>query len=221
MLPHARSGEAGWRKFSIREVFALAISVEIRRRFGVPLERLKWLQDHMLDEDADHLKVAVDLMATLGLGVWLLTDLEDTFIMDSESELQRLLSRGFLSAHKESAFVVLNVSPLVNRALACLKNPALLEASGYNDEAVLKIRSLVGTESPDKADVLHVPRNRDFELSKVTSPKGQTDTTPTVNETDTSPWLKALLVNHDCTTLTVIKKDGEVARIGQGNVRRL
>ena len=37
VLPHARSGAAGWRRFSLREVFALAISTEIRRRFGVPL----------------------------------------------------------------------------------------------------------------------------------------------------------------------------------------
>ena len=162
VLPHARSGEAGWRKFSIREVFALAISVEIRHRFAVPLERLKWVQYCMLDEDVDHLKAAVDLMANLGVRVWLLTDFDDSFIMDAEPELQDLWNHGFLAAHNKSGFVLLNVSRLVNRVLSCLKDPALLEAQGYSNEAVQKIRSLVGTESPEKVDVLRVRRNREL-----------------------------------------------------------
>jgi hypothetical protein len=169
----------------------------------------------MLHEGADHLRAAVDLMVSRDVGVWLLTDLEDTFIMDSESEFQELWSIGFLAAHNESGFVLLNVSPLVNRVLECLRDPVRLKAHGYNDEIVRKIRSLVNTQSPEQAEVLKVLRNRDFERIEVTTPNGRTETIRTTSRPDAAAWLEELFANHDCTTLTLIKKDGEVARITQ------
>jgi len=55
-----------------------------------------------------------------------------------------------------------------DRVLDCLNDPIRLAAHGYDQEIVGKIRSLVGTESPKKADVLHVLRNRDFARTEVT-----------------------------------------------------
>jgi hypothetical protein len=215
VLPHARSGEAGWRRFCLREIFALAICVEIRRRFKVPLERLKLLQYHMLCEGADHLKAAVDQMASLGVDVWLLTDLEDTFVMGSEAKLQDLWRLGFLGAHNPSGFVLLNVSPVVNRVLSCLKDPVALRAHGYDDETVAKIRSLVASESPAKAEALQTMRNRDLAEIEVTAPNGRVETIRTTSRPDTSTWLEELVANRDHSSLTVIKKNGEVARITQ------
>lgn len=214
VLPHDRFGEAGWRRFSLREIFALAVCVELRRRFGVPLERLRWVQDRMLCEGADHLKAAVDQMATLGVGVWLLTDLEDIFIIDSEPGLEDLWSRGFLAAHNQSGFVLVDVSPLVSRVLECLKDPLLLEAHGYNRETVAKIRSLVGTGSPEEAEVLQTISNP-LARVKVAAPDGRIETTRTSSRPDASSWLEELLADRDHTTLTVINKNGEVARITQ------
>jgi hypothetical protein len=213
VLPHARSGEAGWRRFSLREIFALAICVEIRRRFKVPLERLKGVQYHMLCGGADHLRAAVDQMASLGVGVWLLTDLEDTFVMDCEAKFQDLWRLGFFPAHNESGFVLLNLSPLVNRVLSCLKDPAALRAHGYDDETVAKIRSLVLTESPEEAGVLQTMRDRDSARVELAAPNGET--IGTTSRPDTSTWLEELVANPDHSILTVIKKNGEVARITQ------
>jgi hypothetical protein len=215
VLPHARSGEAGWRRFCLREIFALAICVEIRRRFKVPLECLKWVQDHMLCEGADHLKAAVDQMATVGVGVWLLTDLEDTFVMDCEAKFQDLWRLGVLGAHNESGFVLLNLSPLVNRVLSCLKDPVALRAHGYDDETVAKIRSLVASESPARTEALQTIQNQDLARVEVTAPNGPVETIGTTSRSDTSTWLEELVANRDHSTLTVINKNGEVARITQ------
>ena len=61
---------------------------EIRKRFGVPVERLTFVRNFMLQPKADHFREAAELMATLGVGVYLLTDLEDT----SMSRAKRLRS---------------------------------------------------------------------------------------------------------------------------------
>ena len=169
----------------------------------------------MLGEGADHLKAAVDQMASLGVGVWLLTDLEDTFVLDSEAKFQDLGSLGRFGAHNEPGFVLLKVSRLVNRVLACLQDPVALEAHGYNDETVAKIRSLVGPESPEEAEVLQTIRNRDFARVKVAAPNGRIETIRTTSRLDASTWLEELMADRDHTTLTVIKKNGKVARITQ------
>jgi len=214
-LPHERSGDEGWRRFSLREVFALATCAEIRRRFGVPVERLKSVSDFMLQEGADHLKAAVDLMSMLGVGVWLLTDFQETFIMDSELEFQELWQMGFFGAENESAFVLLNVTPLVNRVLACLNDPVRLEAHGYGYEILHKIRLLAGGETPEEAEVLQKIRSGDFDSVEVTAPNGRIEYIRTTSRPNVAARVEELLANHEYTTLTVIKKNGEVARINQ------
>ncbi len=43
-LAGERASESGWRKFSPRELFAVLICAEIRKRFGVPVESLNWIK---------------------------------------------------------------------------------------------------------------------------------------------------------------------------------
>src|SRR5688572_30182562 len=75
-----RDAEGGWRKFSPKQIFALMVCHEIRRLYGTPLERLAYVKNFMMQEKANHLLAAIELME-VGLHVFLLTDLEKTFIM--------------------------------------------------------------------------------------------------------------------------------------------
>src|SRR5262245_49642497 len=79
VLPESRIDEAGWRKFSPRDIFALMVCGEIRRQFGVPVETLKWVRTFMQQKGADHLSAAIEIMAQ-GMAVLLMTDLNETFV---------------------------------------------------------------------------------------------------------------------------------------------
>ena len=73
-LPGRRANKRDWRRFTPREVFAVAVLCELRKRFGVPLEKLTYVREFMLQPGADHLRAATRLMNQPGMGVCLLTD---------------------------------------------------------------------------------------------------------------------------------------------------
>jgi len=150
-LPHGRSREEGWRRFGLQELFALATCAEIRRRFGVPVQRLKWVQDCMLQDGVNLLNQAVGAIQMCGESVWLLTDLEKTLIISPEFEFEGLWSGPFFAAHKESAFVLLNVTPLVHRVLGRLDDDILLETYGYDDETLQQVE-LVAAGTPGESE---------------------------------------------------------------------
>lgn len=214
-LPHDRTGDEGWRRFSGRDLFVLMICAELRRSFGVPVERLKYVQDFMLQDGADHLGVAIEMMSSLGLGVWLLTDFEKTFIMDSELEFADLWSHGFFGGDREHAFALLKLNPLVNRLLSCLKDPIRLEAHGRGYE-ISKAAYLYGrTRTPEEAEVLEIIRSGDFERVEVTAPDGKVETIRTTARPGAAARLEDLLTEHEYQTLTVVKKDGQVRNVVQ------
>jgi hypothetical protein len=131
VLPHGRSGEEGWRRFSLRELFVLATCAEMRRRFGVRVERLKWVQDFMLQDGINHLEEVEYAMLRPGDFVWLLSDLEKTFIMSTDPEFESFLGLLSVDAHDGSAFVLLNLTPLVDRVLGRLEDHNVREEHAF------------------------------------------------------------------------------------------
>lgn len=121
-LPGSEDRGGGWRKFSPRDVFALMVCSAIRQRFGVPLEKVKFVQDFMREDGADHLGAAVRLM-DLGLTVYLLTDFAETFVMNSDLEFLDLMANGYFRADHPQAYVFLRLNDIVNRLLGALKEP--------------------------------------------------------------------------------------------------
>jgi hypothetical protein len=144
-LASNREGKAGWRKFSRREVFALMVCGEIRRRFGVSVESLRWIKDFMLQEGADHFRYAVETIGNYGFAVWLLTDLKETFVMDNDLELEDMLHHGYFRAEDSNGFILLQVNPLVNRLLQCHKPPIKLP---IHDQSYAKLRAVKVAEMP-------------------------------------------------------------------------
>jgi len=214
MLPHGREGKGKWRRFSSRDLFALAVCAEIRRQFGTPVERLKWVQEFMLQEKANHLEAAIDLMTTLGVGVWLLTDFEQTFIMDSELEFTDLWQYGYFGPKREKSFVLLPIDTLVNRLLACLKKPIHLEAHGRGYEIMGSARAMDRVRSPEELLVLEKIRSGEFTRVEVETLDGEIATIRTTSRPDPGTRFEALL-DKPYQSLKLTTKDGKIVSIVQ------
>lgn len=217
-LPHDREGETGWRRFSIREIFVLMVCAELRSKFGVSVERVKFVQKLMLQDDADHFASAVQLMEILGVGVWLLTDFEHTFIMDSELELGELWSMGLFGTDKPAAFALLKMNPLVNRLLACMKEPEYLPTHGRGYDIMHDIRYNLGGYSPEELEAIQLIRSGDYESVEIVAPNGKIETLYATARVDPSVDLNQIRREHPFQTLTVKMKNGKTVSVTQQTV---
>lgn len=127
LLPEGRKDKSQWRRFTLKEIFVLTVSSTIRKKFGVPLDSLQWFQSVMLQEKANHFVAATEIIAELGVPVFIMTDLESTFVMDSVFEFADLLVHGFFGGTTELGYIFLKVNGIVNRVLTCLKDAPELE----------------------------------------------------------------------------------------------
>lgn len=127
MIPSDRQGDRGWRRFSPKELFALAVANEIRCHYGIPVEKLASLLSFMLRDDTRNHLIAAVRMMEMGLQVYLLSDLEETFVMDSDVELEDLISLGFLRGDRPARFVLLRLNDIVNSILGALDEPVQLK----------------------------------------------------------------------------------------------
>ena len=211
-LPHDRTGERGWRKFSLKEIFILSICNELHTRFGVPLQRLGYVREFMAQPGANHFSAAVDLMSMLGVGVWLLTDLEETFIMDSELEFIDLVQHQFLGGEKDSAYLFLKVNPIVNRILEATAG-VQIEAHGRGYEILREIHDLTGVRSDAERAVLEAIRSDDASRIEITLKDSSVETIRTTDYPRSSEQLNALLDANDYQKLTIVKRDGQVVSI--------
>lgn len=214
-LPHKRDAEAGWRRFTPRDIFVLLVCVEFRKRLGVPVERLKYVREFMLQDGADHLHAAMYSMALLGVNVWLLTDFEKTFVMDSELEFQDMFRHGFFSGPGEQGFALLNVSPLVTRFAAALKDPIELPLHGRGFEI---LRQAEGTDAERR--VLELIRSGDFTKVEIEMRGGAIKTIRKSKRVDAESRIAALLDEHDFQRVTITKQDGKVVLIEQDSTEK-
>nr|ADI23838.1 hypothetical protein [uncultured gamma proteobacterium HF4000_48E10] len=125
-VPAERDKEGGWRKFTAKQLFALMICNEIRRLYGTPVERLRFVRSFMMQEGADHLAAAIRLMAH-GLHVFLLTDLKETFVMDSDLEFRDYMELGYFRVEETRPYVFFRLNEIVNRLLGATKEPMKLK----------------------------------------------------------------------------------------------
>lgn len=214
-LPQQLDRGSKWRRFTPRQVFSVLVCAEIRKQFGTPVERLGWLQEFMLQDGANHLAASVELMAKLGVNVWLVTDLEKTFILDSELEFVDLVTHGFLSGESNAGYIWLRVNPLVNRILSTLKEPIRLDNHGRGYEILREMRSMFGVNSPDEYRVLQHIRSGDFESVEIVMKNGKVRTIRTTKNHKSTESINELLRSKDYQKLTLVTKAGEVVSIQQ------
>ncbi|MBD3223059.1 MerR family transcriptional regulator [bacterium] len=129
VLPESRESGKAWRKFTPGQVFVIMVMSEIRRRFGVPLDKLRWLGRQLFERDSDWLREAVHQFALLGSPIFLYTDLKSIVSIDADFEIGTELQLGAFGPAECDGFIMLRLNDLVNRMLRCLKDPIQLEVS--------------------------------------------------------------------------------------------
>src|SRR5207249_4013045 len=83
---------------------------EVRKRYGMPLEKLVWLKSFMLQEGADHFQAAVRMMQH-GLAVFIFTDLEESFDMDADIAIADMLELGYCRYDHPHAYIFEAINP--------------------------------------------------------------------------------------------------------------
>lgn len=117
-LPESKGREpkgegSQWRKYTFYELFIIAVLAELKRRFDTPTEKLKFIKDSMVRQGISRLNALMFHVSLHGLSQWLLTDFEETFVMDSELGVKEMFEQGYFHSDEQAAYVLLNVTPLI------------------------------------------------------------------------------------------------------------
>lgn len=220
-LPHGRKSGRSWRRFSPKELFVLMVCAEIREKFGVPVARLRYVREVMERDGANHLLAAAGMMVTHGMGVWLLTDLERTFIMDSELGFIDLMNMGGFGGNEEAGFVFVKVNPLVNRLLEKIPSIGQLEAHGRGYEVLRELQDQATPKSRAEAFVLEMIRSPDVNRVEITLESGEIKTLKSSTNHDVTEQLLSLLEEEEYQRLTVVQKAGHIVSIEQQAVHKV
>jgi hypothetical protein len=209
-LPHTREG-TGWRRFSRRQLFILMVCTELRRKFGVSVERLKFVTEFMNQEGADHFDAAVRMMATFGAAVWLMTDFEDWFSMDPVWEYQDLWDVGHFGGDGSASYALLKVNPIVNSILSStMDKPVELKTGGANHDLITRYRR---PPSLQEFEMLQMIRSGNYERIEATAPNGKITTITVTDRPDVAENPATLEDEHPYQTVTSTIRNGRRASV--------
>jgi DNA-binding transcriptional MerR regulator len=224
----------GWRKFSARDVFALMVCSELRKRFGIPLEKIKFVHEFMRKKGVDHLYAAAEMM-NLGLSVYLLTDFKETFVMDSDLEFEIRMTYGHFREDHPQAYVFIRLNDIVNRLLGALREPLELKPSNALYRSVLKVRAKITACTPAEMKLLELVRQSKcdqvriqlkdgkvirFETEGDVAPEEITETNGMVGVAKESDFETVTLTRH-AGTIRKVRKKTPIPLSDQENTRIL
>jgi len=213
-LPHAREGDAGWRRFTSRDIFVLMVCAEMRKRFGVPVDQLKVMKEWMLTGEANHLAAAIEIIGTLGVDVWILTDFDTTFIMDSDLEMHSLFGMGVAGAGNDG-FVLLKVNPIVNKLLGALEEPMELAKHGLGYKILAQWHQSSASLSPVEQQVLRLLRDGLYDSIEITLKDGEVERIRQSKRIDASVRVGDLIKSNDYQQIRLNVQDGQVVLLEQ------
>jgi hypothetical protein len=206
-----------------RQVFAAFVCAEIGKRFGVPADKFGFIREVMLKPGVDHLREAARLMATLGVGVYLLTDLEETFLVDSEVEFRDLFEMGIFGGDQDAGYILLKLNPIVNRLLGCLKEPIKLESHGAGYQAMRNMRGYAEARGKEEQRLLAALRTGHFEKIEIRLQDGTAKLFKgtTRHKINDQKEIARLIESHDYQSVTLIRHDGRIVGVEQIQTERL
>lgn len=165
-IPGDRTRERSWRRFSPKEIFALMVCGEIRRLYGIPVEKLRFVKNLMMKEGPNHFAAAIQMMHH-GLHVFLLTDLEETFLMDSDLELNLLMRYGYFREEKTRPYIFLRLNEIVNRLLSMTKEPIELRPHDALYRLQVEQWAAITVQTHPELDLLQAVRSGEFDRIEV------------------------------------------------------
>jgi len=125
VIPRSREEDSQWRTFSLSQIFGLAVLAEIRRKFGVPLESLRWLGSVLMADDSKHLYQSVGQMVMTGVPAMLVTDLQKTFHIANSIELGEILADRSFPPPDAGAFIMIKLDDVAKQVLDLAGAPPL------------------------------------------------------------------------------------------------
>lgn len=220
-LPSQRQSKAGWRRFTAKEVFVMAICKTLRDNFGVPIEKLGFVKLFMLQKNSNHLQYAMKMMHD-GFCVCLLTNLKFAFIMDTDCDVDTLIRLGFLRNDSANHYILLKINPIVNKILA-MKNIPPLKTDNviykqWMDE-VLDGRP----QDENESEVLQLIRNDKFKKVTVHTRNGRVVQADTEEDIAGDNWEQKLdeiigvIKAKSYQTVTINVHDDKIVRLFRHN----
>jgi hypothetical protein len=175
----------------------------------------------MLQDDADHLSAAIQLMSVLGVGVWLMTDLEETFVMGSEIEFRNLMEPGYLRAETERGYLFINLTPLVNRLFELSDEGETIKPHGRGYEILHELGSRESVRNAAELKILEAIREGTFDRIEITLDNGKVRTLHKIDHPDISMSIDAFVKEHPYQSLNIAVRQGGVASLERRETERL
>jgi len=163
-----------------------------------------------LQNGADHLRVAMEMIGGLGLGVWIMTDCRTTFCMDTELEFSGMWRGGYFGPreHDGAGFILLNVDRLVQLMVTQLGLPPLNRPEVGAE--LMKAQNM----RPDEFNAIQMIRSGDYQSVEVVTRDGTVALTRAKStRPDLAESMESILDEHDFETVTATKKDGKVVHV--------
>jgi|GEM_PF-1093057 len=213
-LPETEDRGSKWRKYSPRELFMIMVLAELKKQYNTPIEKLIFVKDFMTQEGANHLAAMVEKFYFLGSSQWLITDFEETFIMDTEFEVKDMFALGYFHTDEPKAYTLMNITPLVQKFMkAVSKEEAKLTSFQFEVEAEFRKNQFVKNES--EAELLKKIRNSDITKVEIAMADGSIKTIKVSQKRDLNSLLKDLIKEHPFQQVSYFTRDGKIADIEQ------
>lgn len=194
---------------------------EIRKKFGVPVESMKFVMDFMNQEGANHLQAAASLMGVLGVPVMLLTDLKMTFVMDSVLEFIDLMQNGYFSGDDSESYILIKVNPLVNKLLSCMKTPINIPMHGKGYEIIHMLSKMNRANTIEEQQILILVRDQSYSRIEIELLDGEVKMLYAVKEKKagvselSEEEISDLIKSHKYQKVELVEQDGNVIRVKQ------
>jgi DNA-binding transcriptional MerR regulator len=161
-----RDGE-GWRRFSPSEMFALMVCGELKREYGIPLEKLKFILESLSGSGGTHLRRAIWLVEQ-GVSTLLITDMTKTLMVESDLEVEDLVFSEFFRGNDFKHSLILRLNGLVESFIPLLEN----HESRSRDDSVYRLKAEVDSalrvHTVAEFELLQAIRNGHFDKITVT-----------------------------------------------------
>lgn len=212
-LPESEDRGAKWRKYNPRDLFIIMVLAELKGQYNTPIEKLKYVKDWMSQDGANHIAAMVEKLVFLGSSLWLITDFEETFLMETEIEISDMFSFGYFHTDKPKAYTLLNVTPLVQRLMKAAKQNAELTTFQFDMRAEFQKNKFVKDESEEQ--LLEKIRSKDISKVELAMKDGSIKTLKVTQKRGLDSIIDELMEDHDFQKISYFTRDGKVVEVEQ------
>ncbi len=215
ILPIKRGDIDSWRRFSISQMFVLMVCSELRRRFGVPLDKLKSLRKGLMADEEGFYCHVIRIMSLMGTPVFLYTNLDDMIEVNSDIEIGNLMRLSWFTSERMDSLVFLKLNPIVNRLLGMGKEPIHIPQDESYRHSMLRRESKNHARSPEELIILEALREGRYLELTIKTKGGEIQHVTAAEDLPTSDLnrIQELLKENKYQQFELTQTDGQVVRL--------